>query len=98
MVDIEHEHQQGPPRPQIPFALSPNVIEYDDMVNMMKKANLYCFAAFADKHTRTINNDLTGTFPFMSLQGNVCFLIVYNYESNAIFALPISGFSDDVIF
>jgi hypothetical protein len=98
MIDIEHEHQQGPPRPHIPFALSPNVIEDDNMVNMMINANLYCFAPFADKHTGTIYNDLTGTFPFMSLQGKVCFLVVYNYKSNAILALPISGFSNDVIF
>jgi hypothetical protein len=68
------------------------------MANMMRNANLYCFAAFADKHTGTIYNDLTGTFPFMSLEGNVCFLVVYHYETNAILALPISGFSDDVIF
>ena len=45
-----------------------------------------------------IYNNLTGPFPFMSLQGNVCFLVEYHYESNAILALPISGFSDDVIF
>jgi len=98
MVDIDHENQQGPPRPQIPFALSPNVIEDDDMVNMMINANVYCFAAFTDKHTATIYNDLTGTFPFMLLEGKVCFLVVYHYESNAILALFISGFHDDVIF
>ena len=86
------------PRPLLPFALHPNVIEDDDMAHMMLNANLYCFAAFADKHTGTIYNDLTGTFPFMSLEGNVCFLVVYHYETNAILALPISGFSDDVIF
>ena len=34
----------------------------------------------------------------MSLEGNVCFLVVYHYETNAILALPISGFSDEVIF
>ncbi len=34
----------------------------------------------------------------MSLEGNVCFLTVYHYESNAILALPISGFSNKVIF
>jgi hypothetical protein len=34
----------------------------------------------------------------MSLQGNVCFLIVYHYESNAIIALPISGLDDNTIF
>jgi len=44
-----------------------------------------------------MNNDLTGTFPFVSLEGNICFLVVYHYESNAILALPISGFSDKAI-
>ncbi len=34
----------------------------------------------------------------MSLQGNVCFLIVYHYETNAILALPISGLDDNTIF
>jgi hypothetical protein len=34
----------------------------------------------------------------MSLEGNVCFLIVYHYESNAILALPISGLDDNTIF
>jgi hypothetical protein len=98
MVDIEHECQQEPPRPHIPSALNPNVIEDDDMVNMMTNANLYCFAAFEDKHTGTIYNDLTGTFPSMSLEGNICFLVVVHYESNAILALPISGFGDDAFF
>ncbi len=34
----------------------------------------------------------------MSLEGNVCFLIVYHYESNAILALLISGLDDNTIF
>ena len=45
------------------------------------KANLFCFAAFADKHTETLYNNLTGSFPFQSLEGNVCFLVVYHYET-----------------
>jgi hypothetical protein len=57
-----------------------------------------CFTALADKQMRTLYNGLTGTFPFISLEGNVCFLIVYHYESNAILALPIPGFSNNVIF
>jgi hypothetical protein len=73
-----------PPRPLLPFALHPIMIKDDDMANMMLNANLYCFAVFADKHTETIYNDLTGTFPFMSLEENVCFLVVYHYEANAI--------------
>jgi hypothetical protein len=33
----------------------------------------------------------------MSLQGNVCFLIVYHYETNAILAVPISNFTNAAI-
>ncbi len=65
--------------------------------NSPMDANLFSFAAFADKHTGTVYNDFTGSFPFMSLEGNVCFLVVYHYKTNAILALLISGFSDDII-
>jgi hypothetical protein len=41
--------------------------------------------------------NLTGSFPFQNLKGNVCFLVVYHYETNAILALPISGFSNKII-
>jgi hypothetical protein len=60
--------------------------------------NIFCFAAFADKHTEVLYNDLTGAFPYMSLEGNVCYLILYHYESNAILGLPISGFDDNTVF
>jgi hypothetical protein len=43
-------------------------------------------------------NDLTGNFPFMSLDGSVCFLVMYHYEANAIFAIPIAGLDDVTIF
>ncbi len=33
----------------------------------------------------------------MSLEGNVCFLIVYHYELNAILALTITNFTDECI-
>jgi hypothetical protein len=52
-----------------------NVIANDDSPT---DANLFCFAAFADKHTGTVYNDLTGLFPFLSLEGNICFLMVYH--------------------
>jgi hypothetical protein len=45
-----------------------NIIEYDDSPC---KANLFCFAAYADKHTGTLYKDLTGLFSFQSLEGNV---------------------------
>ncbi len=34
----------------------------------------------------------------MSLEGNVCYLIVYHYKSNTILGLPISGFDDNTVF
>ncbi len=75
---------------------NPNVMEYDKQDH--PKANHSCFTAFVDKHTGTLYNNLTCAFPFMSVEGNVCFLFVYHHESNAILALPISGFSNEVIF
>ncbi len=54
-------------------------------------ANVFCFGAFADKNTGAVYNDCTGNFPFMSLDGNVCFFVMYHYETNAIFVTPIPG-------
>ncbi len=65
-----------------------------DNNNSPHKANLFFIAAFADKHRGTLYNNLTGLFPFQSLEGNVCFLVVYHYEMNAILALLINGFSN----
>jgi hypothetical protein len=61
-------------------------------------SNIFCFGAFADKRLGIIYNDLTRSFPCMSLQGNVCFLVVYHYESNTILALPIPSLNDNTIF
>jgi hypothetical protein len=65
--------------------------------NKDSETNIFCFATFTDKHTGIVNTDLTRTFIFMSLKGNVCFLIVYHYESNTILALPVTNFSNDCI-
>ena len=43
-------------------------------------------------------NDLTRNVPFILLDGSVCFLVMYHYESNAIFAIPIAGIDDVAIF
>jgi hypothetical protein len=70
-----------------------NVIESDDDSNR----NVCVFVAFADKQDGTLYSNLTGTFPFMSVEGNVCFLIVYHYKTNAIMAVPIPNFTDNAI-
>ncbi len=70
-----------------------NVTESDKDLD----ANVFIFAAFADKRTGTLYSDLTGVFPFMTLKGNVCFLVVYHYQTNAILALPIANFTGNAI-
>ncbi len=46
---------------------------------------------FADKIPSVIYNDCTCKFPYMSLDGNVCFFVMYHYKTNAILATPIPG-------
>ncbi len=70
-----------------------NVIESDDDSDK----NVFVFAAFADKQNGTLYSNLTSAFPFMSLEGNVCFLVVYHYKTNAIMAVPIANFTNDAI-
>jgi len=38
-------------------------------------ANIFVFGAFADKNSGIVYHDLTGSFPFMSLDGSVCFFV-----------------------
>jgi hypothetical protein len=61
-------------------------------------ANVFGFGAFVDKNNGIVYHDLTGSFPFMSLDGSVCFFILYHYESNSILATPIAGRDDKSIF
>jgi len=61
-------------------------------------ANVFFFGALADKNSGIMYQDMTGNFPFMSLNGCICYLIMYHYKSNAILATPINGMDDVTIF
>ncbi len=78
-----------------PIKHGPNVIVEDDDSSV---GNIFCFGTFTDKQTGILYNNLTGLFPYISLKGKMCFLIVYHYKSNAILALPISGLDNNTIF
>jgi hypothetical protein len=41
-------------------------------------ANIFCFGNFVDQHSGVVYNNLTGNFPFMSFDGGVCFLVMYD--------------------
>ena len=56
-------------------------------------ANVFCFGAFTDKVSGVVYNDLTGNFPFVSIDGSVCFIVhailvkaIANVEDHSIFA------------
>jgi hypothetical protein len=74
---------------------SPNVITDDGNESI---AIFFCFGAFADKTSGVVYHDLTGSFPFMSFDGSVCFFVLYHHESNAILATPIIRLDDISIF
>jgi hypothetical protein len=60
-------------------------------------ANVFFFGAFANKNTGVVYNNCMGNFPFMSLNGNVWFFVMYHYETNAILAMPIPSLDSQSI-
>ena len=60
--------------------------------------NVFCFGAFADKISGVVYNDLTGNFPFMSINGSVGFFVMYHYELNAILVKAIANVDDRSIY
>jgi hypothetical protein len=78
--------------PAIP---GPNVIGDDCNESI---TNVFCFGAFADRHSGVVYNNLTGNFPLVSFDGSIYFLIMYHYEANAILATPVAGLDNLSIF
>jgi hypothetical protein len=57
-------------------AMEPHLIISDNDDESI--ANIFAFGAFADKNNGIVYHDLTGSFPLMSLDGSVCFFVLYN--------------------
>ena len=94
-MTIVNTQQYGNILPPENAETHPNVIADDSDASI---ANVFCFGALADKNTGVMYHDMTGLFPFMSLDGCICYMILYHYESNAILATPIDGMDDITIF
>jgi hypothetical protein len=60
-------------------------------------ANVFCFKAFANKLSGVVYNDCTSDFPYMLLDGNICFFVVYHYKTNTILITPIAGLDSERI-
>ena len=68
------------------------IMPLHNLINDIEDESIaFCFGAFADKVSGVVYNDCTGDFPHMSLDGNVCFFVMYHYETNAILITPIAG-------
>ncbi len=59
---------------------------------------VFCFGTFADKTSGIICNNLTGSFLFVSLEGSICFFVLYHYKSNCILSSPTKGMDDRTTF
>jgi hypothetical protein len=68
-----------------------------DNIDNESIVNVFCFGTFANKNTGVVYNNCTGNFPFVSLDGNVLFFVMYHYETNAIFAMPIASLDSQSI-
>ena len=60
--DEDQEDNSNKPRPT-----------FIDDINDESIANVFCFGAFANKNTGVVYNDCSGNFPFMPLNGNICY-------------------------
>jgi hypothetical protein len=85
-----------PMQPVVHDPNMPNLIRDEDDNESI--ANVFCFGAFADKHSGVVHNDLTSAFPFKLLDGCMCVFVLYHYKSNAILVILISGMDDVSIF
>ena len=59
------------------------------------------FSPMVHSQTNTVawyTTILPGLFPFISLDGSVCFFVLYHYESNSILADPTKGLDNKTIF
>jgi hypothetical protein len=79
-----------------PALHQPNLIVDNEIDKSI--ANVFAFGAFSNKNSGIVYHDITGSFPFMSLDGSVCFFILYHYKSNSILAIPLEGLDNVSIF
>ncbi len=101
-------------QPDLPIAIGPplsmdaapihNVFLHQPLPHLIDNdcneliANVICFGSFADLHSGTIYNNLTGNFQFMLFDKIICYLLMYHYESNAFLATSIASLDDVSIF
>jgi hypothetical protein len=60
--------------------------------------HVFCFGAFTDKISAVVYNNLSGNFPFMAINGSVCFFVMNHYKTNAILVKPIANLNNHSIF
>jgi hypothetical protein len=68
------------------------------IISMMNLSPMYfVLVPFLTKTPVSSTTTAQGKFPFMLLDGNVCFFVMYHYKTNAIFATHIPGLDSENI-
>ena len=75
----------------------PTTIPCEDGYSDGQVNKLFCLSALAESRKGTFYTDATGALPAISLDGNQYYFIVYEYDTNYIFAIPIKNITDDAI-
>ena len=75
----------------------PTNIPFEDGSSDGQFNNIFCLSALADSRSGTFYTDATGALPAISLYGNQYYFIAYDYDTNYIFAIPITNVTDDAI-
>ena len=73
----------------------PHIIPEEEKLDGMN--NIFCYAALTDKQNGTLYTDATGSLLTVSLEGNQYYFVAYDYDTNAIFAIPMKDVKDDTI-
>ena len=67
----------------------PTTIPCEDGSSDGQVNKFFCLASLADSRTGTFYTDTTGALPAISLNGKQYYFIVYDYDTNYIFTIPI---------
>jgi hypothetical protein len=86
------------PRPYPGLAYTTRLEEVNIIPDNKLIATVFCFGAFANKISGVVYNDLISNFPFMSINGSLCFFVLYHYELNAILVKAIANVDDHNIY
>eukprot|EP00957_Ditylum_brightwellii_P167119 12722110-Ditylum_brightwellii.AAC.1 len=84
-ISVKENHKEGN---------EDDIEDYHPQQQPIKNNAVYLILKLAEEFDYTLYMDLTGKFPVTSQTGNKYVLVAYDYDSNAILAVPVPNRSD----